>query len=86
MRSRRSMASPASDLSRGAAGDPLMATARVLSRQPQHQFARGAAGRWTSCGYVHFLRTSFRCQRSSVAGVTTSPGCAGAGVDEQVQR
>jgi hypothetical protein len=29
-------------------GDPLITPARVLSRQPQHQFARGAAGWRTS--------------------------------------
>ena len=65
------------------AGDPPVAPARILARQPQHQLAharpRSADGPARAAGCVHFRRTSSRCQRSSVCGVTISPRRRGAG-------
>jgi hypothetical protein len=57
-------------------GDSLIAPARVLAREPHHQLAhaRSVGGRPAlPRGYVQRPRTSWRCQRRSVAGVTTNP-------------
>ena len=56
------------------ARDPLVAPARVLPRQPQHQLAISSpiGGRPLRLEYVQRRATRRRCQRSSVAGVTRS--------------
>ena len=52
-----------------------MAPARILAREPQHQLPhlgrQARRPRWPG-GCRHFRRTSARCQRSSVRGVTRS--------------
>ena len=55
------------------AGDPRIAPARVLARQAQDELTtrRSTGGRpGDRCDCVHLRRTSSRCQRSSVCGVT----------------
>ena len=51
-----------------------MAPVRILPRQPHHEAAYLSRGGWASApaqgGCRHFLRTSARCHRSSVRGVT----------------
>ena len=53
--------------------DPAVAPCRVLPGQPQDQprtSARVGGRPGRRRGYVHFLATSSRCQRTTVAGVT----------------
>ena len=58
------------------AGDALIAPARVLAREPQHKLSLLRVDRrppGPRRAYVHRLRTSSRCQRSRVWGVTSRP-------------
>src|SRR5438046_2437693 len=63
------------------ARDPLVAPARVLASQPQHQLADLLVDRrpTAATAVVQRRATSRRCQRSSVAGVTMNDRQLGLG-------